>query len=574
MTLDEYDPDDVLLELNRKLSNVSIHKIPTQGGHIDKEALSTIKYLLFSTEYEQIRKSTRLLRRYLTQGHSDEQSINDLLELDILARIKELLQTADSNSIKFECAWIVTNIAAGTSDQTKAIVDNGFIDILLSLINNPKSKLEVVSQAAWALGNVAGESAVLREELMRKHFTSSTVQVLMGIFDRMYNESASGKLYFSDDHSDTYSNVEALIWALSNMSRGGFRTADYYQYYLPIFHIFSKFILFNYPKLQTEVCWGLSRILYNMHEVNYFHNHNVISEELCSKLCDLLSTGNDKLVIPSIRVVVNITSGPNKSVLTLLKSPILYAITRILHRDTPTDIRKDAYLVLSNMAACNDEIISMLIENKSVMSCVVHHITVPGHAFDEETKVWVPRNTLEYPVEDEWRVTRETLWIAFNLISIGSDDSLWELLKQQPTLPAQLVQLLHYPDLPRDTCSKTVESVISLVQQTNKWMGVRYPDGKNPVVNSILSDGIKLSSLKCISGCPELLSDCQKLHNLLEASNLDVNQTNVISSQEANAFGLPSHLEIKSKSNKRRVIRGLEDGDVRLLESAVGNLCI
>jgi hypothetical protein len=40
MTLDEYDPDDALLELNRKLSNVSIHKIPSHGGHIEKEAAS------------------------------------------------------------------------------------------------------------------------------------------------------------------------------------------------------------------------------------------------------------------------------------------------------------------------------------------------------------------------------------------------------------------------------------------------------------------------------------------------------------------------------------------------------
>jgi hypothetical protein len=117
---------------------------------------------------------------------------------------------------------------------------------LLSVINNPESKLEVVSQAAWALGNVAGESAALREELMRKHFTSSVVQVLMSIFDRMYQElpNESTKLYFSDDSHDTYSNVEALIWALSNMSRGGFRTADYYQYVSAFITIYQGLFLF------------------------------------------------------------------------------------------------------------------------------------------------------------------------------------------------------------------------------------------------------------------------------------------------------------------------------------------
>jgi hypothetical protein len=77
------------------------------------------------------------------------------------------------------------------------------------------------------------------------------------------------------------------------------------------------------------------------------------------------------------------------------------------------------------MAACNDEIISILIESKTVMSCVVRHISVPGHTFDGQTKEWVPFEQLQYPIDDEWRVTREALWLVFNLISIGSDDSLW-----------------------------------------------------------------------------------------------------------------------------------------------------
>lgn len=111
--------------------------------------------------------------------------------------------------------------------------------------------------------------------------------------------------------------------------------------------------------------------------------------------------------------------------LTLLKSPILYAMTRLLVPGTPADLRKDAYLVLSNMAACNDEIISMLIESKTVMSCVVRHISVPGHRFDGQSKEWVALDQAQYPIDEEWRVTREALWLVFNLISIGSDNSLW-----------------------------------------------------------------------------------------------------------------------------------------------------
>jgi hypothetical protein len=99
-------------------------------------------------------------------------------------------------------------------------------------MSEKKSKLDLKAQAAWALGNVAGESPAYREELMTKGFTHSIVNILNDIQDQTYDDALelkqmTGKMHFSDE--DYYSNVEALLWALSNMSRGGFRVAEYYQ---------------------------------------------------------------------------------------------------------------------------------------------------------------------------------------------------------------------------------------------------------------------------------------------------------------------------------------------------------
>jgi hypothetical protein len=99
-------------------------------------------------------------------------------------------------------------------------------------MSDRKSKLDLKAQAAWALGNVAGESPSYREELMSKGFTHSIVNVLNAIYDETYDEAShsqqmGGRMHFSDE--EYYSNVEALLWALSNMSRGGFRVAEYYR---------------------------------------------------------------------------------------------------------------------------------------------------------------------------------------------------------------------------------------------------------------------------------------------------------------------------------------------------------
>lgn len=152
------------------------------------------------------------------------------------------------------------------------------------------------------------------------------------------------------------------------------------------------------------------------------------------------------------------------------------------------------------------------------------------------------------------------------------------MLKDHSNLPHALAAVLNYIDLPLDICEKTVESMISLIQRSNKWIDERFTNGKNPFVRNLMDDGVQ-SALPCIQRVHQnhdLRELCLKLDKLLVASEEDVIQTAKVSDVAgmASAFGLPTIVEIKSKSNKRRVIRGLEDGDVRLIENAVGNLCI
>lgn len=122
---------------------------------------------------------------------------------------------------------------AGTTEQTNSVIEAGFVDVLLECISNKRSRLDVKAQAAWALGNVAGEAPSYREELMCKGFSSSIVTVLDSIYEEAYDESTygqheKGRMRFADE--EDYSNVEALLWALSNMSRGGFRVAEYFRH--------------------------------------------------------------------------------------------------------------------------------------------------------------------------------------------------------------------------------------------------------------------------------------------------------------------------------------------------------
>ena len=69
----------------------------------------------------------------------------------------DLLKKEDIPDIQFESAWALTNIAIGNQDETKVVIENGAIPILVTLLNSPVDKVR--EQAVWGLGNISGDSA-------------------------------------------------------------------------------------------------------------------------------------------------------------------------------------------------------------------------------------------------------------------------------------------------------------------------------------------------------------------------------------------------------------------------------
>ena len=102
-----------------------------------------------ASQLEGVRAARRMLSR------EKNPPVDAIIEAGFIPLFVNFLKMADNPAIQFEASWALTNVSSGTSDQTRYVVSAGATVPFIKLLSSTKT--ELAEQAAWALGNIAGE---------------------------------------------------------------------------------------------------------------------------------------------------------------------------------------------------------------------------------------------------------------------------------------------------------------------------------------------------------------------------------------------------------------------------------
>ncbi|XP_057306044.1 importin subunit alpha-1-like [Hydractinia symbiolongicarpus] len=342
--------------------------------------LEEIKKILLSSvpaADKEIYNAVQSTRRLLSRAESPP--IDKVIKSGLVPKLVTLLQYKQDTSIQFEAAWAVTNIASGSSEQTRTVVEAGAVDCFVELLSSQHAQVQ--EQAVWALGNIAGDGPDFRDYVISRGVVDPLLALIKQNTPHLF--------------------LRNVTWTLSNLCRNKNPPPklESIQKALP-----ALAALIHYPDndVVADACWALSYLTDGPNEKISV----IIQTGVVPRLVELLSNEHVTIVTPALRAIGNIVTGTDEQTQIVVDSGALQKL-KALFFHKKSQIVKEAAWAVSNVAAGNAAQIQAIIDSELLQPVV---------------------NALE---NGEFKVQKEAVWVITNYTSGGTMDQIVTLLHHQ-----------------------------------------------------------------------------------------------------------------------------------------------